>query len=102
MKIFGWLRRKQPAVLPTRVSSEHVAQCVVREQYHVFEGTTTTVCCLTLPNSFTVVGHSACVVTSEFNAQTGRAIARQHAVDQIWALEGYLLQQKHFDKPEDV
>lgn len=77
---------------PTRVNS-----LVVNEQYHVFDGTTVTVCCLTLENGFAVVGESAPVSPENFDAELGRKIAYQSARDKIWALEGYLLKQRLYD-----
>ncbi len=50
-----------------------------------------TLCILTLRNGFTIVGKSACVSPENFNAELGRKIAREDAVNQIWPLEGYRL-----------
>lgn len=50
-----------------------------------------TICVLVLRNGFTVVGHSACVSPENFDADVGRKIARQNAVDQIWPLLGFRL-----------
>ncbi|WP_249451677.1 Gp49 family protein, partial [Escherichia coli] len=44
--------------------------------------------------SFTVTGESACASPENFDAEIGRKIARQNAVNKIWMLEGYLLKQK--------
>lgn len=52
-----------------------------------------TFCVLVLANGFTVTGESACASPENFDAELGRKIARQHAVDKIWALEGYLLKE---------
>ena len=60
-------------------------------QYHVFPGTTHTVCLLTLPNGFTVTGESSCVDPRTFDAATGRRMAYERARDKLWALEGYRL-----------
>lgn len=53
-----------------------------------------TFCVLVLKNGFTVTGESACVSPENFNAELGRKTARQHAVDKIWPLEGYLLREQ--------
>lgn len=50
-----------------------------------------TICVLVLKNGFTVTGESACASPENFNAELGAKIARGHAKDKIWALEGYLL-----------
>lgn len=56
-----------------------------------------TICVLVLKNGFTVTGESACASPENFNAELGRKIARQKAVEKIWPLEGYLLRQKLHD-----
>ena len=53
-----------------------------------------TFCVLVLKNGFTVTGESACVSPENFDAQIGRKIARQHAVDKVWMLEGYVLRER--------
>ncbi|HCN3352485.1 TPA: hypothetical protein N6S21_001736 [Escherichia coli] len=53
-----------------------------------------TFCVLVLRNGFTVTGESACASHENFDAEIGRTIARQNAVNKIWMLEGYLLKQK--------
>ena len=77
-----------------RVTPEQVDAAIAKEQYHVFDGSCLTVCCLTLQNGFTVTGESACASPANFNAELGQKIARGHARDKIWALEGYLLKSK--------
>jgi len=56
-----------------------------------------TFCVLTLDNGFTVTGESACASPENFDAEIGRKIARQNAVNKIWLLEGYLLKQRLHD-----
>ncbi|EOU6200051.1 hypothetical protein E2K61_20890 [Escherichia coli] len=53
-----------------------------------------TFCVLVLRNGFTVTGESSCASPENFDAEIGRKIARQNAVNKIWMLEGYLLKQK--------
>lgn len=77
-----------------RVTKDHILSLVVKEQYHVFEGSTFTSCLLTLKNGFTVHGESACASPENFDAELGRKIARDNAVNKIWMLEGYLLRDK--------
>lgn len=76
-----------------RLNPEKIDAVIVGEDYYVFPGTTLTVCCLKLRNGFTVTGESAAVSLENFNAELGRKIARSHARDKIWALEGYLLRE---------
>ena len=77
-----------------RVTPEMVEKSIKKEDYHVFPGSTTTVCMLTLSNGFTVVGESACASPENFDADLGKRIARDHAKQKIWALEGYALRNK--------
>lgn len=53
-----------------------------------------TFCVLVLRNGFTVTGESVCVSPENFDAETGRKIARQNAVAKIWPLMGYALRDK--------
>lgn len=53
-----------------------------------------TFCVLVLRNGFTVTGESACASPENFDAEIGRKIARQNAVDKIWPLMGYELKNK--------
>jgi len=57
-----------------------------------------TFCVLVLRNGFTVTGESACAHPENFDAELGRKVAREHAENQIWTLEGYALHQKIYDE----
>ena len=50
-----------------------------------------TFCVLVLRNGFTVTGESACASPENFNAEIGRRIARENAVNKIWPLLGFRL-----------
>jgi hypothetical protein len=77
-----------------RLTPELIDEQIVAEQYHVFPGTTLTVCALTLRNGFVVTGTSAAASPENFDEEIGRKIARQNARNEIWALEGYALRNK--------
>ena len=53
-----------------------------------------TFCVLVLRNGFTVTGESACASPENFDAEIGRKIARQNAIEKIWPLVGYELRSK--------
>lgn len=74
-----------------RLSPDKIDSVIVDEDYYVFPGTALTVCCLKLRNGFTVTGESAAVSLENFDEELGRKIARGHARDKIWTLEGYVL-----------
>jgi hypothetical protein len=80
-----------------RLTPELIDDAVVAEAYHVFPGTTLTVCALTLRNGFQVSGESAAADARNFDEEIGRKIARTNARNKIWALEGYLLKQKLYE-----
>ena len=77
-----------------RVTPSQIEGCIIKEQYHVFEGSTFTSCLLTLINGFTVHGESACASPENFDVELGKKIARDNAKNKIWMLEGYLLRDK--------
>ncbi|MDY7026627.1 MAG: Gp49 family protein [Pseudomonadota bacterium] len=81
-----------------RITPAHIESCIDKAEYHVFEGSQLTVCCLTLNNGFTVTGESACASPENFDAELGRTIALRNAKDKIWALEGYLLKERLSNK----
>ena len=53
-----------------------------------------TFCVLVLRNGFTVTGESACASPENFDAEIGRKIARQNAVQKLWPLMGYALKER--------
>lgn len=90
-----------------RVTTQRIEEVIAAETYFTAaDGATAsgepfhdalsllTFCVLTLENGFTVTGESACASPENFNAEIGRNIARENAVNKIWMLEGYLLKQK--------
>lgn len=58
-----------------------------------------TFCVLVLRNGFTVTGESACVSPENFDAEIGRMIARQNAVEKIWPLLGFRLRDQLASRP---
>ena len=53
-----------------------------------------TFCVLVLRNGFTVTGESACASPENFDAEIGRKVARENAVNKMWPLLGFSLKQK--------
>lgn len=77
--------RLTPALIDATIKAEY---------YHVIQGTTLTICVLTLRNGYLVTGESAAASPENFDAAIGRRIARENARNKIWALEGYLLRER--------
>lgn len=70
----------------TKLTPEILESKIVGEQYHQFDNTTVTVCCMTLENGFNVIGESSC-------------IARDNAFKQLWKLYGFnAKQEQHHEK----
>ena len=55
-----------------------------------------TFCVLVLRNGFTVTGKSACASPENFDAEIGKKIAREDAIQQLWPLMGYALKERLF------
>lgn len=53
-----------------------------------------TFCVLVLRNGYTVTGESACASPENFDAEIGRKVARQNAVNKVWALLGFRLRDR--------
>jgi hypothetical protein len=85
---------KRKGLTAPRITPDDIEAQILTTQYHVFAGTTLTVCCLTLRNGFQVTGESACASPENFDAELGERIAFQNARQKIWALEGYRLRSK--------
>ena len=94
--------RTQGLTKGPRITPQDIEATIQAEAYHVFPGTTLTVCCLTLKNGFTVVGEAACASPENFDAAMGQRIARDNAKQKIWALEGYALRNTLQDRRDSA
>lgn len=89
---------KEPSeTLPNKLTMGDILDTVVKADYWRLGETTTTVCQLTLKNGFSVIGQSACIDPSEFNKSIGEKVAWDNALEKVWELEGYLLQQRRHE-----
>ena len=78
-----------------RVTPDHIESIIAQEAYFTAEdGAFGVAIKAKHTGGFTVTGESACASPENFDAEIGRKIARQNAVNKIWMLEGYLLKQK--------
>jgi len=89
--------REQANTLPNKLTMGDILETVKRADYWRLGDSTTTVCQLTLKNGFTVTGTSACIDPLEFNKAIGEKVAWENALDKVWELEGYLLQQRRHE-----
>ena len=77
----------------SHVTQSQIDSCIAEElDYRI--GNKTTCVVLVLKNGFEVVGTSACVDPAKYDHEIGKSFARKRAVDKIWELEGYSLQNK--------
>ena len=96
--------RVTPADIEANIDSEHYFTAAegcagacnmnVRPDGWVTPLNLLTFCILVLRNGFTVTGESACASPENFDAEVGRKIARENAVQKIWPLMGYELRSK--------
>lgn len=77
-----------------RLTPDLIDSKIMGAQFWQPEGTTLTVCAMQLTNGMMVVGKSACVSEANFDAEIGKNVAYDHAREQVWELEGYLLREK--------
>lgn len=77
-----------------KVTKDGIERRIAKVQYQRIEGTTLTICVITIDNGFTVTGESACVDPAAFNESIGQTIAYDNAFEKLWSLEGYLLKER--------
>lgn len=62
---------------------------IEREDYIRHEGSTTTLCFLTLKSGSVVIGQYTCVNPVNYDKELGQIRAYSNAFDKLWELEGY-------------
>jgi hypothetical protein len=85
-----------------RVIPQDIEDAIASTQFHVFDGSTVTVCLLTLQNGYGVVGTSAAASPANFDAEVGERVALDDAKRQIWPLLGYALRERLAPTPESA
>ncbi len=81
-----------------RVTPGDIDKVIADETFTILPSGKCMVCEITLKNGFTVRGESACVSKENFDIEIGKQISKENAMGKVWALEGYLLQEKVFLK----
>ena len=109
--------RVTPANIEANIASEHFftaehgvagAMAVLELHQRTFqsghEGTLglLTFCVLVLRNGFVVTGESACASPENFDAEIGRKIARENAINKVWTLMGYELRTKLHESAQEM
>ena len=72
-----------------KLTPELLKSKITGEAYHQFDGTTVTICCLTLENGYNTIGQSACSDQSMCDAEVGKDLAYQDAFSKLWQLYGF-------------
>lgn len=95
--------RVTPADIEAEIASEHYftasqgkagAEYVIHDANDKGPLSLLTFCVLVLRNGFTVTGESVCASPENFDAEIGRRIACQNAVNKIWPLLGFRLRDR--------
>lgn len=82
--------------MKTSLTIEDIEAEIVSEQVARL-GEKTTAVTLILRNGFECTGLSSCVDPAKYDAAIGAKVARQRALDIVWQVEGYLLQERLFE-----
>lgn len=99
----GTAPRVTPADIEAEIASEHyftADQGIAGAGYRIHNPnkrgplSLLTFCVLVLRNGFTVTGESACASPENFNAEIGRKIARESAINKVWPLLGFRLRDR--------
>lgn len=69
------------------------SKAIAHAFWHPYDNSTLTICVITLSNGFEVVGQSACANKANFDADLGKKLAYDDALNKVWMLEGYLLRE---------
>lgn len=80
------------------VTIEKITAKIVSETYTRLPSEKVLVCELVLENGFSVRGEAAVVDPQNFNLEIGKKISKTNAINEIWQLEGYLLQEQLYQK----
>lgn len=73
------------------LSEEDICNCIDTIQYHLFENTTVTVCCINLVGGGFVTGESICRDVYNFNKENEQILALNDAKQKIYQLRTYAL-----------
>lgn len=82
--------------IKNRITEEDIFAVIVKREFQKL-GEKTCICVLTLKNGFEVVGYASPVDKNNYTQEIGEQISYNNAVNKIWELEGYLLQQRLYE-----
>lgn len=79
------------------VTQEQVDAFIVSEEYVMLPSGKGMICELILRNGYSVVGKNAVVCKENFQVDLGKQYSRENAVQQVWPLLGFILQQNLYE-----
>jgi len=84
------------------VAKDHIADLMETAEYKVFDKVfdKLTIVVAKLKNGFTIIGSSGCVNQENYNREIGIEICKEQIKNELWKLEGYLLQDKMNNRGE--
>lgn len=83
--------------MKTKLTLEDIESKIVGKTFTKLPSGKVLVCELMLENGFSVRGEAAVVSVENYVQEIGEKISYDNAVNKIWMVEGYLLQQKLFE-----
>lgn len=92
-------QKKDKTMKQTKLTPQYINSLITHTEYQ-YSGTLT-ICLLTLKNGYKVIGESACLNETDFDAEIGKQAAYNNAVEKIWQLEGYLAKQRIYEAEND-
>lgn len=79
-----------------RLTEEQIIAKIVDTQYvHTDK---TTICIMKLVNGFEIIGKAGVIDDRMNDPKIGQKVARDRAIQQIWLVEGYLVQQEFYEE----
>lgn len=79
---------------PNALTTERVVSKVADVKYALLPDGVTTLCVLTTLNGTVLVGKSVCLDPAQLNQEISEKVAFEDAVNALWPLENYLLQEE--------
>lgn len=82
-----------------KLTPEHIQKIMDEAEYHIdhqIHGKVCVVVARLKHNGFTITGTGSCVDPANYSPEIGEEVAKENIKEQLWQLEGYLLQEKLF------
>lgn len=81
----------------TTFTKEDIEARIDKVQYHIFEETCVTVCCITLDNGHSEIGESVCVNPDDFDVQAGQIYSYAEALGKFCGPLAFSIREKKFE-----